>query len=240
MTTAGELFTLLIVLVFALRGALATTKKCPTGYDYVRDKHDCTKFYHCLEGAVIRENNCPEGLVFSNQARVCDWPENVPECYNYKSQKIKTKHKKKKPTVTHELDNEISGSATAWTEPPTSSTKAAWEIEWSPSIGPTTAAEPPPAGGLSDNYKIVCYFSNWAWYRPDAGRFIPEDINPYLCTHINYAFAVLDSESLTIKIHDSWADVDNRFMKRIVGLREKNPKLKVSLALGGWNDRYFV
>lgn len=117
-----------------------------------------------------------------------------------------------------------------------STTKAAWEVEWSPSMGPTTAAEPPPRGGLSDEYKVVCYFSNWAWYRPDEGKFIPEDINPHFCTHINYAFAVLDDQSLTIKVHDSWADVDNRFLKRFVALREKNPKLKIILALGGWND----
>jgi chitinase len=30
-----------------------------------------------------------------------------------------------------------------------------------------------------------------------------------LCTHIAYGFAVLDFTDLIIKIHDSWADVDN-------------------------------
>lgn len=36
------------------------------------------------------------------------------------------------------------------------------------------------------------------------------DIDADLCTHIIYAFAVLDSSKLVIKPHDSWADIDNR------------------------------
>lgn len=59
------------------------------------------------------------------------------------------------------------------------------------------------------NYKVVCYFTNWAWYRPGKGKFLPEDTDPNLCTHVVYGFTVLDSESLTIKVHDSWADIDN-------------------------------
>lgn len=109
-------------------------------------------------------------------------------------------------------------------------------MEWSPAVGSTTEAEPVQSGGLTDKYKIVCYFSNWAWYRPDTGKFIPEDINAHFCTHLMYAFTVLDPESLTIKVHDSWADVDNRFFHRLVDLKKKNPKLKVLMALGGWND----
>lgn len=56
---------------------------------------------------------------------------------------------------------------------------------------------------------MVCYFTNWAWYRQGAGKFLPEDTNPDLCTHITYGFAVLDYENLIIKAHDSWADFDN-------------------------------
>lgn len=39
---------------------------------------------------------------------------------------------------------------------------------------------------------------------------MPEDIDPDLCTHIVYGFAVLDFEKLILKAHDSWADYDNR------------------------------
>ena len=58
-------------------------------------------------------------------------------------------------------------------------------------------------------YKVVCYFTNWAWYRPDSGKFQPRDIEASLCTHIIYGFAVLEPSSLTITPHDSWADYDN-------------------------------
>ena len=61
----------------------------------------------------------------------------------------------------------------------------------------------------NDEYKVVCYFTNWAWYRQEGGRYVPEDIDAELCTHVVYGFAVLDSTTLTIKTHDSWADIDN-------------------------------
>ena len=60
-----------------------------------------------------------------------------------------------------------------------------------------------------EGYKVVCYFTNWAWYRPEGGKYQPKDIKEDLCTHIVYGFAVLDPITLTIKAHDSWADFDN-------------------------------
>lgn len=63
---------------------------------------------------------------------------------------------------------------------------------------------------------------------------MPDDIDTNLCTHIVYGFAVLSYDELTIKTHDSWADIDNRFYERVVEL--KNKGVKVTLAIGGWND----
>lgn len=83
-------------------------------------------------------------------------------------------------------------------------------------------------------YKVVCYFTNWAWYRQDKGKYLPEDIDAELCTHIVYGFAVLDRQNLVIKPHDSWADIDNRFYERVVELKRKGKK--VTVAIGGWND----
>ena len=60
-----------------------------------------------------------------------------------------------------------------------------------------------------DGYKVVCYFTNWAWYRQGEGKYLPEDIDVDLCTHIVYGFAVLNNNNLLIKPHDTWADFDN-------------------------------
>ena len=44
----------------------------------------------------------------------------------------------------------------------------------------------------------VCYFSNWAQYRPGGGKFSPRDIDPFLCTHIVYAFSKINNETLLL------------------------------------------
>ncbi|KFM59528.1 putative chitinase 3, partial [Stegodyphus mimosarum] len=61
---------------------------------------------------------------------------------------------------------------------------------------------------VSGKQKIVCYFINWAWYRSQPGNLLPEDVDPTLCTHINYAFAILDKNKLILKPSDEWADID--------------------------------
>ena len=62
---------------------------------------------------------------------------------------------------------------------------------------------------ILDSYKVVCYFTNWAWYRQGSAKYKPDDIDASLCTHIIYGFAVLDYTELVIKPHDRWADIDN-------------------------------
>lgn len=62
---------------------------------------------------------------------------------------------------------------------------------------------------VNSEFKVVCYFTNWAWYRQGIGKYLPSDIDPNLCTHIVYGFAVLNGDQLIIKPHDTWADFDN-------------------------------
>ena len=49
-----------------------------------------------------------------------------------------------------------------------------------------------------------------------------------------YGFAVLDSNKLVIKPHDSWADLDNQFYQKVTFLKQHG--VKVLIAIGGWND----
>ena len=86
-----------------------------------------------------------------------------------------------------------------------------------------------------NNYKVVCYYTNWSWYRPGTGKYSPDDIDGSLCTHIIYGFTVLDYEKLILKAHDPWADIDNNFFERVVATKQKGVQ-KVLVGLGGWND----
>lgn len=118
--------------------------------------------------------------------------------------------------------------------------------EWKPPVTTTmTTARPTfqptvsvdrvtPSTPRSEEFKVICYFTNWAWYRQEGGRFVPEDIDPDLCTHVLYGFAVLDGSTLTMKSHDPWADIDNKFYEKVAAFKSKG--LKVLMALGGWND----
>lgn len=78
-------------------------------------------------------------------------------------------------------------------------------------------------------YKRVCYYTNWAQYRPGSGKFMPENIQPDLCTHLVYAFARLaQNEIKTLEWNDE------AMYKRINALKSKS-NLKTLIAIGGWN-----
>ncbi len=83
----------------------------------------------------------------------------------------------------------------------------------------------------ASNYKVLCYITNWSFYRVAEGKFVPENIDTKLCTHIVYSFASLDPESLMIREFDPWADIENNLYKRATSL-----DIPVLLALGGWTD----
>jgi len=101
----------------------------------------------------------------------------------------------------------------------------------------TTPTGPTETPGPDSDKDVVCYFINWAWYRPGAGKYKPEDIDPKLCTVVNYAFSVLGSNG-KLRMHDSWADKDNKFYEKTVALKKApgSRVRKVFLAIGGWND----
>lgn len=84
---------------------------------------------------------------------------------------------------------------------------------------------------------LICYYGTWAVYRPGDGKFNVEDIDPFVCTHIVYAFAGLNYNSEIVSL-DSWNDLPDNYGKNAFGrfnaLKKKNEKLKTILAIGGW------
>ncbi|XP_064646971.1 chitinase-3-like protein 1 [Lineus longissimus] len=82
---------------------------------------------------------------------------------------------------------------------------------------------------------MVCYYTNWAQYRNGAGKFLPEAVDPSLCTHAIYAFAKIANGVLTPY---EWNDKDTDWSKgmysRFNDLKKINPSLKTLLAVGGW------
>ncbi|XP_054715702.1 probable chitinase 10 isoform X1 [Uloborus diversus] len=83
--------------------------------------------------------------------------------------------------------------------------------------------------------KVICYFDNDP---PEGESILPEELSPYLCTHIHYNNAMLEhsGDSYTISSTKRENDIVLGYYKRVVDLKKLNQKLKVMLTLGGWKD----
>lgn len=109
----------------------------------------------------------------------------------------------------------------------------------------------------SNQKKVVCYYTNWSVYRPGTAKFSPQNINPYLCTHLIYAFGGLDKEN-GLRPYDKYQDIEQGMFTlcptcrvkywpdwfrmfiggyaKFNGLKTYNKNLKTLLAIGGWNE----
>ncbi|KAJ8257785.1 hypothetical protein GJAV_G00189660 [Gymnothorax javanicus] len=78
---------------------------------------------------------------------------------------------------------------------------------------------------------MICYFTNWSQYRPGSGKYMPANVDPFLCTHLIYAFSMINyaNELVTFEWNDEV------LYKDFNALKTKNPSLKTLLAVGGWN-----
>ncbi|XP_059612054.1 probable chitinase 10 [Phlebotomus argentipes] len=196
-------------------GETLENRSC-SGDALMAHESDCNKYYICQFGHYAIQR-CPMNLHWNRDH--CDWPDAAkcePSSGSTTKRPLATRKTTTQPSSTTEITPEIV------TE------KTTLKPESRPELPPISAPQDPGA------MKVVCYFTNWAWYRPGEGKYTPDDIDASLCTHIVYGFAVLNRDTLTIKTHDSWADIDNRFYERVVEYKRKG--IKVTVAIGGWND----
>jgi len=89
---------------------------------------------------------------------------------------------------------------------------------------------------IASPYLRVCYYTNWAQYRPEGAKYYPESLDPFLCTHVMYSFATMTGNQLTAY---EWNDESEEWMEgmyeRMMKNKLINPSLKVMIAVGGWN-----
>lgn len=143
------------------------------GRDYVPYPGSCQDYLLCLHGR-LQAGKCGDGLHWNTQNNVCDWPQNA-KCTEEGN-----------PVLTETDGNEIGGYIPITTT--TTTTKK-----------PKPVVPRPPVKQFSGDFKLVCYFTNWAWYRQGIAKYTPDDIDHRLCTHIVYGFAVLDYSEHTIR-----------------------------------------
>lgn len=95
----------------------------------------------------------------------------------------------------------------------------------------------------SQEYKTVGYFAGWAIYSPQPCA--PNQLDPTLLTHLNYAFTKVDTQG-NIQLVDPWADIqigqdwnDSKTaywgnFRQLNQLKAKYPHLKTLVSIGGW------
>jgi len=100
-------------------------------------------------------------------------------------------------------------------------------------------------------FRTIGYYENWAQYRQAGGKFFPDQINPNLFTHINFAFGLFGFVSWSVDPTPTrtgpqrltgdytvqpveWND-QTVLYPALNALKQQNPNLKTLLSIGGWS-----
>uniref|UniRef100_A0A665SV39 chitinase n=1 Tax=Echeneis naucrates TaxID=173247 RepID=A0A665SV39_ECHNA len=97
------------------------------------------------------------------------------------------------------------------------------------SVSPLSALSILLALHMASSNHLVCHMTNWAQYRPSLAKFTPDNIDPFLCTHVIYALATINSFNQISPIE--WNDEQQ--YQRLNSLKNVNPALKTLLSVGG-------
>nr|XP_027225089.1 chitinase-3-like protein 1 [Penaeus vannamei] len=83
----------------------------------------------------------------------------------------------------------------------------------------------------------VCYLGSWAVWRPDAGKYDVDQIDPFLCTHVVYSYAQISETSWEAVPLEPYYDLCENWglcaYDRFTSLKKVNPELKTLLSVGG-------
>eukprot|EP00929_Paragymnodinium_shiwhaense_P030579 TRINITY_DN172_c0_g2_i1.p1 TRINITY_DN172_c0_g2~~TRINITY_DN172_c0_g2_i1.p1 ORF type:complete len:455 (+),score=78.79 TRINITY_DN172_c0_g2_i1:644-2008(+) len=123
-----------------------------------------------------------------------------------------------------------------------------------PTGGVTPTPSPTPAPSQNGNDKVfVAYFSNWFQWWAEPYRFLPSDIQADKITHINYAFALIHSQTFEIRhfedndvsnwgvgawetpCHAQGAGCSKGLYEQVNELKITYPHLKTLISIGGWS-----
>ncbi|KAF2732643.1 hypothetical protein EJ04DRAFT_304974 [Polyplosphaeria fusca] len=94
-----------------------------------------------------------------------------------------------------------------------------------------TTVKRPSGSGTSARAKTIGYYESWAYAR-SCDSVAPEDIDPTMWTHINYAFALINPSDFKIAKMNSYDDL---LYPKVIDLKLRAPGLKVFIAVGGWD-----
>lgn len=206
---------------------------------YCRDLRDCQTYFPCAVFSsgfsylyVIKR--CPNEQIFHEGKQKCvrntmDDPACVKQIGQGKiratkrpSASSRASKRKNKTNVRAKMPNLIK--------------QKNFEVEpMEETITTTTATEFASVENNNNGVQRVCYVTNWSRYRTGEAKFEIEYIDPFMCSHIIYAYATVNDQKPEI-IPVQKEDIEH--YRELTLLKQRNPDLKLSIRLGGKSSQY--